>query len=221
MPIVELSHELAHGTETFPGFPPIEVSHHISFEESRPQIIEGKQFAIDLIRLIGGSGTYLDAPRHFDPEGPDIGDLPLERLLDVPIVVVPAPSDGRREYRPSDFYDLDLGGHAVLLATGSDARWGTAEYATASPYLGGDAARFLVAGGVRIVGIDAILIDDIADPDVRPAREAHANLLAASIPIIENMTGLTTLPRTGARLTAAPVRLHGVGSFPVRAFART
>lgn len=220
MTIVELSHVLAHGTETFPGFPPIQVGHHISFEDSLPTIAEGKQFAIDLITLIGGSGTYLDAPRHFDPHGPDIADLPIERLLDVPIVVVPAPSDGRREYRPSDFDGLELGGHAVLLATGSDARWGSANYATASPYLGGDAARFLVAAGVRIVGIDAVLIDDIADPDERPAREAHASLLAAGIPIIENMTGLTTLPLLGARLTATPVRIRGVGSFPVRALAR-
>ena len=220
MTIIELSHVLAHGTQTFPGFPAIEIRPHITYAESRAEIVEGREFTIDRITLIGGSGTYMDAPRHFDPDGADIAALPIERLVDLPIAVVPAPADGRREYRPADFDGIELRGHAVLLATGCDARWGSESYATASPYLGGEAAHRLVEAGAHLVGIDAILIDDIADPNPRPVREAHASLLGAGIPIIENMTRLTLLPRTGGLLTAAPVRLSGVGSFPVRAFAR-
>ncbi|MEZ5086339.1 MAG: cyclase family protein [Tessaracoccus sp.] len=120
--MIELSHVLAHGTQTFPGFPSLEMRHHISFDESRSQIVEGRQFAIDLITLIGGSGTYMDAPRHFDPDGADISEVPLERLVDVPAVVVPAPADGRREYQPDDFTQLEVNGHAVLLATGAEKR---------------------------------------------------------------------------------------------------
>lgn len=74
MTMIELSHALAHGTQTFPGFLPPEIRHHISFDESRSQIVEGRQFAIDLITLVGGSGTYMDAPHHFDPDGTDISE---------------------------------------------------------------------------------------------------------------------------------------------------
>src|SRR5262249_20814104 len=118
--------------------------HYISYEQSIGQIAEGRQFCIDLITLIGGSSTYIDAPRHMDQHGADIAALPLDRLADVPAIVVPAPPGGRREYLPSDFAGLDLVDHAVLLATGWDSLWATPRYATGSPYLGPAAAHHLV-----------------------------------------------------------------------------
>lgn len=67
----------------------------------------------------------------------------------------------------------------------------------------------------RLVGIDAVNIDDTGDP----ARPAHSVLLAAGIPVVEHLTGLDQLPPTGARFTAAPPRIAGFSTFPVRAYA--
>ncbi len=50
-------------------------------------------------------------------------------------------------------------------------------------------------------------------------RPAHSLLLAAGIPIVEHLTGLDALPPDGFRFTAAPPRVAGMGTFPVRAFA--
>lgn len=216
--IRDLSHPLEEGVATFPGFPPPRMDHHISFEDSVGMVADGVQFAIDDIRLIGGSSTYIDAPRHFFPAGGDVAGIPIECVLDVPAVVVRAPADGRREYLPEDFDTVDVSGRAVLLATGWDARWATPAYIEGPPYLGGEAALRLVDRGAVLVGIDAVLVDDIEDVD-RPSRPAHSALLAAGLPIIENMRGLTELPTTGARLTAIPAAVRGVGSFPVRAVA--
>ena len=47
----------------------------------------------------------------------------------------------------------------------------------------------------------------------------HPALLAAGIPIVEHLTGLDALPPRGARFTATPVAVRGMGTFPVRAFA--
>ncbi|MFE7842471.1 cyclase family protein [Streptomyces sp. NPDC057474] len=220
MTLLDLSHPLEDGVATFPGFPTPVMRPHIGYEESVDQIAEGREFCIDLITFIGGSATYMDAPRHMDRHGADIAALSLDRLVDVPAVVVPAPAGGRREYLPADFDGLDLAGHAVLLATGWDTRWATPAYATGSPYLGPDAAHHLVDAQVSFVGIDAVLIDDIHDADPRPLREAHVSLLGAGIPIVENMARLVTLPRTGTLVTAVPAAVRGVGSFPVRVFAR-
>jgi kynurenine formamidase len=52
-----------------------------------------------------------------------------------------------------------------------------------------------------------------------PSRPAHTILLAAEVYVVEHLTGLDQLPTYGARFTAAPPRLAGVGTFPVRAFA--
>jgi kynurenine formamidase len=111
--------------------------------------------------------------------------------------------------------DLDVAGRAVLLHTGGDQHWGTPAYAVDAPYLSEDGARWLVEHGARLVGIDSVNIDD-ASGDRRPA---HTLLLGAGIPVVEHLTGLDQLPLTGARFTAAPARVAGFGTFPVRAYA--
>jgi kynurenine formamidase len=103
----------------------------------------------------------------------------------------------------------------VPLHTGDDARFGTPAYAE-GPHFLTRAAAWLVANGAALVGIDAINIDDTGDG----SRPAHTLLLAAGIPVVEHLTGLGQLPPTGARFTAVPLRIEGLGTIPVRAFAR-
>ena len=69
-----------------------------------------------------------------------------------------------------------------------------------------------------LVGIDAANLDDMT-PAAAGERPAHSILLAAGIPIVEHLTGLADLSPTGARFTAAPPRIVGFGTFPVRAYA--
>jgi kynurenine formamidase len=65
------------------------------------------------------------------------------------------------------------------------------------------------------VGIDALNIDDTDDL----SRPAHHGLLGAGIPIVEHLTNLDRLPVTGARFTALPAPVAGMGTMPVRAVA--
>src|SRR5437588_483006 len=81
-------------------------------------------------------------------------------------------------------------------------------------YLSRDAAESLRAAGATLVGIDSYNIDDTDDP----ARPVHTTLLAAEIPIVEHLTGLERLPDDGSRFFAVPVKVKGMGTFPVRAF---
>lgn len=50
-------------------------------------------------------------------------------------------------------------------------------------------------------------------------RPVHTALLGAEIPIVEHLTGLDRLPVTGFRFSAVPVKVKGMGTFPVRAHA--
>ena len=45
---------------------------------------------ISRIEMVANTGTYVDAPYHFHANGVDAAELPLERLVDVPVVVVRA-----------------------------------------------------------------------------------------------------------------------------------
>ncbi|MCU7731052.1 cyclase family protein [Actinoplanes sp. KI2] len=215
---VELSHVISAGMTTYPGLPGPAISPHLTWADSRTRYAEGTEFSMDRIDMIGQTGTYLDSPRHRYEDGADLAGLPLGRLADLPAVVVRMIGSGRRAVEAGDLESLTLAGHAVLLHTGGDRHWGTAAYADDHPYLSADAARLLVERGVALVGIDAINIDDTSAA-AGGQRPAHSILLAAGIPIVEHLTGLAEVPPTGARFTAAPPRISGFGTFPVRAFA--
>jgi len=73
-----------------------------------------------------------------------------------------------------------------------------------------------VKAGVTLVGIDSYNIDSTDDG----TRPFHSALLGAGIPIVEHMCGLAAVPDRGARFFAVPVKVKGMGTFPVRAFVK-
>jgi arylformamidase len=214
--LVELSHVIRDGLVTYPGLPAPTITPHLTRAESRTRYAAGTEFALDVITMIGNTGTYLDAPWHRFADGVDLAGLPLDRFVDLPAVLVRIVGTATRAIDANLLASVDgLAGAAVLLHTGDAARFGTPEYATDATYLTRDGAEWLVAQGAALVGIDAINIDDASDG----ARPAHTLLLEAGIPIVEHLTGLDQLPPRGARFTAAPPRVAEFGTFPVRAFA--
>ena len=214
--LVELSHVIRPGMVTCPGLPGPEITPFLTREASRGSYAPGTEFAIDRITMVGNTGTYLDSPYHRFAEGADLSAVPLERTADLPAVVVRLSGSRRRDIDAQAVAAVDVRGKAVLLHTGDDARFGTPEYGTDAHFLTRDGAAWLAAHGPALVGIDAVNIDDTADG----ARPAHTLLLAAGIPVIEHLTGLDQLPPTGASITAVPLRDQGLGTVPVRAFAR-
>jgi kynurenine formamidase len=215
-PLVELSHVIRAGMVTFPGLPGPTITAHLTREASAERYAPGTTFAIERLTLVGNTGTYLDSPYHRFAGGTDLSGVPLTRTVDLPAVVARVSGAARRGIDAGALAALDVRGTAVLLHTGDDARFGTPAYAEEHHFLTRAGADWLVDHGAALVGIDAVNIDDTADG----ARPAHTRLLAAGIPIVEHLTGLDRLPPTGARFTAVPLRIEGMGTVPVRAFAR-
>ena len=213
--LVELSHTIHHGLVTYPGLPAPEISEHLSREASAARYAPGVTFQIGRISLVANTGTYLDSPWHRYAEGKDLSGLPLEALVDLEGVLLRATGTGRRAIDVLELAPLEVRGKAVLLHTGWDVHFGTPQYAKEAPYLTDAGGAWLVEHGAALVGIDSINIDDAGDA----ARPAHSRLLAAGIPIVEHLRGLEQLPATGFRFSAAPPRIQGLGTFPVRAYA--
>src|SRR5512142_634691 len=167
--------------------------------------------------MVSNTGTYVDSPFHRYPDGKDLAALPLEWVANLPGLVVRAPHARGRAIGADLVRGLDVRGKAVLFHTGWDVHFGTERYGDGSPFLTGDAARALADGGARLVGIDAHNID-ATDGGERPV---HSLLLAREIPIAEHLCNLGALPDApGAfRFFAVPVKVRGMGTFPVRAFA--
>lgn len=211
---VELSHEISHGMATYPGLPAPEIADHLTREESRARYAPGTEFQIGRITMVGNTGTYLDSPFHRYAGAADLADLRLDRLADLPGVVLRA-GDGGRAIGAEAFDGLAVAGRAVLVHTGFDRRWGTAAYFEGNPHLTAGAAAWLAESGAALVGIDSVNVDAIDAGD----RPAHSALLARGIPVVEHLTGLEGLPDAGFRFFAVPPMVRGFGTFPVRAFA--
>jgi len=219
--VVDLSHVIRAGLITYPGLPAPTITPHLTRADSRVRYAPGTEFAMDIITMIGNTGTYLDSPYHRYEGGADLASLDLATLVELPAEVfhlrdVAPGGSGRREIPAAVFHDRELRGAAVLLDTGWSRLFGTPEYATGAPFLGAAGVAELVRQGVVLVGIDSLNIDDTESGGERPA---HSGLLAAGIHVVEHLTNLDALPARGARFTAAPPAVEGFGTFPVRAFA--
>ncbi|MFF5177484.1 cyclase family protein [Micromonospora sp. NPDC000316] len=216
--LVELSHVISNGMITLPGWPGPRIDDWLTFEASRANYAAGTEFHVARIDMIANTGTYLDTPAHRWSGGDDLAGVSLDRLADLPGVVVRVPA-GTRAVDRLLLAPYEVAGHAVLLHTGWDAHFGSERYASPeAPYLTGDAAQALADAGAALVGIDSINIDNMG-PAAGGQRPAHSTMLAAGIPIVEHLTGLDALPPDGFRFTAAPPLVAGMGTFPVRAFA--
>jgi kynurenine formamidase len=214
MRLVDLSHTVSDGLVTYPGLPAPVISDHLSFDDSHRVYDEGTEFTIGRIEMVSNTGTYLDVPGHRHRGGHDLSGLPLEKCVLLPAVVVDAPSTG-----PAGlvlFEGLDVAGAAVLVRTEWSAYFGTERYGDPEhPYLATDAAGWLADQGAVLVGIDSVNIDDTRGGQ----RPVHTLLLAREIPVVEHLTGLDRLPPAGATFSAVPVKVAGMSTFPVRAFA--
>jgi len=216
--VIDLSHVIRDGLVTYPGLPAPVITPHLTREVSRTKYAPGTEFAMDIITMIGNTGTYLDSPFHRYEGGADLAGLDLATLVDLRAEVFHVDDIATRGVPASVFYDRDVRGAAVLIHTGWDRHFATAEYVSNATYLEADAVDYLIAQGAVLVGIDSLNIDD-TEPEAQGARPAHTGLLAAGIHVVEHLTNLGEVPASGARFTAAPPAVEGFGTFPVRAYA--
>lgn len=214
--LIDVSHSVAAGLQTYPGLPAPVVSDHLSREASRATYAAGTTFQIARIELVANTGTYVDSPFHRYAEGADLAALDLASLADLDGIVVDATGLPGRAIGADLFQGRDLRDKAVLVRTGWDRHWATPAYFSGHPFLTRDAAELLRDAGIRLAGIDSLNIDDTPAGGDRPA---HTLLLGAGIPIAEHLCNLDALPTTGFRFHAVPVKFRGVGTFPVRAYA--
>ena len=214
--LIDLSHVIEEGMITFKGLPGPHICDYWTREASAAHYDDGSSFHIGRIDMIANTGTYVDSPFHRYADGHDLSELPLGSLADLEGIVVRQPYAQGLAVDVAAFAGLDVRDRAVLVHTGWDRHWRTETYFTDHPFLTASAADWLVANGAAFVGIDSHNIDDTR----ARSRPIHSGLLGADIPIGEHLTNLGALPDTGFRFSAVPPKVMGMGTFPVRAWAK-
>jgi arylformamidase len=211
---LDLSHPISTDMLVNPFMPKPTITAIVDRNQSSSFLAPGVTCQMDRLDVPGNTGTYLNAPFQFHAEAADLARLPLDQLIDVPIVVVAVPDQleiGAEAFEAAG----DLHGTAVLVHTGHDRHWGTTAFFKDSPYLSEAAVKVLAEAGPAIVGIDSHNLDNGSDN----RKLAQHRLLGQDVCLLVSVTGLDRLPPRGARLTVLPVPVERMGSFPVRAVA--
>ncbi len=198
----------------WPTYEPTLVRYEASYETDR--------FNAEQIRLNAHTGTHLDAPFHFFPQGRTIDQLDVSLFQGDAVIVdlrgTIQPRQGIETAHLDPYADRIHPGSIVLFATGwGDKRSFDDVYQHDWPYLTGSAAEWLKARGVKGVGIDTLSMGGWYEGTGRPC---HESLLSGGIWILEELHFPDELvERGGCYLMAFPLRLAGFSGAPARAVA--
>lgn len=195
----------------------------------------------ETVTLTTHTGTHMDAPLHY---GPVCGGRPARSIDSVPLdwCYGPGVRLDVRAVPPGETITADhvasalastghelAAGDIVLLWTGADARWGTADYLRRFPGLSRDSCAFLVERGVKVIGIDAWGLDRPIDAMIADYRAtgdrnmlwpAHIYGRTREYLQLEKLANLGALPGpVGFTVVCFPVAVGGAGAGWCRAVA--
>jgi len=206
---VDLTHELHSGMPIYPGDPSPSFVSFATLEKD----------GVNLTKLTIGShtGTHIDAPRHFIPNGIGVDQIPASKLVgeafvtdmsSKPIGSGITARDLRKTLERNVTED-DI----VVIYTGCSERWEDESIRQNYTYLTGDAAEYLVSKRVRAVGIDFLSVERFQ----APTPVAHKALLSKGIFIIESLGGsIKQFVRKRFLMICMPIKLQNGDGAPSR-----
>ncbi|WP_296560606.1 cyclase family protein [uncultured Acetobacterium sp.] len=189
--------------------------------------VDGLPFNSFMSELPNHCGTHYDAPKHFNPNGPSINELPMEYfvfknvlLLDIPKKACEGVTVEELKAHEDAIKKADL----LLIRTGFDKVRKTSPeaYQMEGPFLTPETCLYMVNTfkDLKTVGFDFLAIgspcNDLAAP-------AHQNLLGFNtekfITAIEDMHLEVLGDKKINSVTAAPLRIVGLDSSQVSVIA--
>lgn len=199
---------------------------------------KGPRWRWNTLELGEHVGTHVDAPMHWitGRSGADVASIPVRQLIGPAVVV-----DRSKQAQENPDYLLTLDelraieaddgpmpdGGWLLLRTGWSARvddpvefLNNASGRPRTPGIAPEAARWIAQEtGLVGVGVETVGTDAGASPTFDPPTPVHHYLLGAGKVGLTQLTNLDRLPKRGAVIVVAPLRLvNGTGS-PCRALA--
>jgi arylformamidase len=186
--VIDISRRIEPGMTIYPGDPPLVME---------PALSRARGDLANVTRLELGShtGTHVDAPVHFLDGAGGVEALPLDALIGPAVVVDAGAPSGALDAAAVAALSLPDGAERILLKGAPEDG------------LAGDAARALVARGVRLVGVDCLTIGD---------EDAHRVLLGAGVVVVEGLDLARAAPGPW-RLVCLPLLIPGADGAPARA----
>ncbi len=223
--VVDLTHVLGTQFPLFPGAAPFRIEQAVSHDKDG--------YYGSILTYWEHSGTHMDAPVHFAPNGLFVDQLRIENLV-VPAVVINITEKVRRDpdavVTPDDIrawerrYGRIPDNAAVLMASGWGARAGSVEAFRNTdssgvmhfPGFGKEAIDFLLTERrIAGIGVDTLSLDH--GPSTTFA--VHYTLLPTNRWGLENLANLESIPPSGATLFVGAPKIASGSGGPTRVMA--
>lgn len=153
------------------------------------------------------TGTHLDMPLHFIPEGNTVETLDISRLVTKCRVI--DFTSIQEAIHADDLLPLDIKENETILFKTRNSF--SENFDPDFVYLASDGAKLLADKRINCVGIDSLGIER-----AQPEHGTHKTLLGSEIVIIEGLR-LKDIDPGEYTLHAVPIKISGVEAAPVRA----
>lgn len=205
MPIYDVSVGISPAMPVWPNNPGVELARVNNMEA-------GANSNVSRLALGVHTGTHVDAPVHFINGAAGVETLPLEVLVGEALVIE-LPGINRVTAAALQGAGLPAGMRRLLIKTRNSAYWaaGDAQFHTDYVGVGDDAAAWLVAQRVELVGVDYLSV-----APWKESRPTHETLLKAGVVVIEGLN-LAAIAPGRYQLYCLPLKLIGSDGAPARA----
>lgn len=218
--LIDLTHVLKSDIPNWENRPEFKSHVYIDYKKCP----RGMPFRVQYVHMDAGSGTHIDVPAHYLPEGKTVEQLTMEQLYS-PLVVIDISDRAHATYSMTTddiyAYEKTYGkipeNACVMVYTGWSKKWNNPEAYrndVTYPSVTLEAAVLLLERNITSLGIDTLAPDRPADGFV-----VHDALFKQDKYIIENVAHLDTVPAAGAYVMVMPLNVEGATEAAARVVA--
>ena len=186
----------------------------ISMELTR-SMARGDSANVTQLNMGMHTGTHIDAPFHFEPDGETIDKLPLDILIG-PCRVFEMP-EVNESIGLGDLEKLAFDDHTRVLFKTKNSNWWKSEERTFHKdfvHLHPEGAKYLIDQDIKLVGIDYLSIEKFGSD-----HATHHILLRNNVVILEGLN-LSEVSSGDYEVIALPPRFKGADGAPARVVLR-
>jgi arylformamidase len=201
MTIYDVTLPIASGLPVWPGDPPVIIETTSGAGEPR----------VSHLSMSSHAGTHVDAPAHFLPGALTVDRLPLKVLIGPAWL---ADIRGETAISAAALQEAGIPPDTERLLVRTHHSQGTVKPSHFDVDFVGfkvDGAGWLLAHGVKLVGIDTPSIE----PYISPGEPVHRALLAAEVIVIEGLA-LTGVPAGACQIMCLPLPVADGDGAPAR-----
>jgi arylformamidase len=173
---------------------------------------EGANANVSRLDIGVHTGTHVDAPYHFLPDGKPVETLALDLLIGPAAVIQIPDTVAQLDAGVLEQAGIPTGTVRVLYKTRNSHYWDRPEDGFQTGFAGitEDGASFLVDRGIRLVGIDYLSI-----APYKMSRPTHLTLLRSEMIVIEGLD-LRSVDPGSYMLYCLPLKLGDTEGAPAR-----